>query len=308
MKKFFAIIVVASMAACVRQAAIEPRPLPEGPSIGFGGGVAENPVSPIQPGNDGAPDHDLSGIQVLRGAVDGPTPNFPVSQRLATATMTRGSTRMTLSPKQYFGTDHLDAHFTAYYPAPDSRSGGVMSYTIDGTQDIMAAAPQTTVYARGGATVDFRFDHLLSWLQLKVVAANDATVGEFGKLTEATIKGIPTQLELTLDAAGNATLAKKTGSDTEEMNFVGANGIDFTTQGVTAPNNIMVFPDNSDVTHITIGFEKRAAREYAIEGLDLRAGEKNVITATVTAYAITFTVSAEAWKDGGTTIIPVGGK
>lgn len=306
MKKFFAIIIVALMAACVRQAAIEPRPVPEGPSIGFGGGVADNTTSPIHPDNGGAPDTDLTGIQVLRGKTDGPLPDFPASLNLATATMTAGSTAMKLTPRQYFGKDHLDARFTAFYPEHESRSGGVFSYTIDGTQDIMAAKPVTAIYARGGATINFRFDHLLTWLQLKVVAANDATAVAFGRLTEAKLNTVPTQLELTLDADGNATLAKKTGSETTDLNFIEAAGMALNTAGMTAPNDLMIFPDNGDVTHIRLGFENRAPRDYPISGLNLIKGQKNVLTATVTAYAITFKVSVEPWKQGETIIIPVG--
>ena len=240
---------------------------------------------------------DVSGIQVIRGN-DGLLANAGFNTRAisATAALTAGSDSMAISPLQYYNTHHDDCHFIAFYPAPSEYTGAIASYTIDGSQDIMAAPAQTARFTLNN-NIAFNFIHLLARIELKVIAADDIYATNYGNLTSALVT-VPNQLELSVSADGNTILSKKPSSTNLILDF-GTLSLD--TMDTTTSSGYMVYPDASDIATINLAFTNRPAQDYAIENLTLEAGKISVIVATVSASEINFAITLKQWQAGNGT-------
>lgn len=239
------------------------------------------------------PQQAMNNIQVIRGADGAVCQGFATAAIASSASIAARSNAMELVTPQYFSDFVSNAHFVAFYPKPDTYVSGKASWTIDGTQDIMATAPVTAPYAKAGATVGFNFTHRLAQIRLKLIADDQASVDAYGKLISSTIE-VPTELELTIADNGNASLGKKTNSARATLDF---GEINLNTTGVTSQQALLVYPDATDLTQITLQFEKRAAATFPITNLTLAPGYRTLITATVRGLAINFDVIAlQPWN------------
>ena len=262
--------------------------------IHFGAAVWVNTRKPVESDENDLPLKDVYDIQILRGA-DGSTPGFDRQNNVsATANLLKGELRMAVEPIQTFNARHEDAHFMAFYPKPINFTAGLATYNIDGSQDIMTALPQTAVY-HSARTINFTFNHQLVWIELRIIAKDEATVNSYGKLIEASVT-VPNQLELTIASDGTAQLGKKENSRTTTLQFT--TPIELSAEGQTSDDRFMIYPDANDLTHINLTFEKKKPKAYEIYGLELIAGKKTIIEARVNAQTVEFTVDVMDWEPG----------
>lgn len=238
------------------------------------------------------PQQDMDDIQVIRGT-DGSTRDGFITPNIAsTASVAAGSGTMNLTTLQFFDEYKNDAHFMAFYPQPDSYQAGKASWTINGTQDIMVANPVTGSY-QGTRNVTFEFEHCLAQVVLKLVAEDDKVANLYGNLLSAKIN-VDTQLDLNIANNGAATLSSLPGSDNISFKF---DNMVLKTDTTTS-QGLMIYPDATGLTAITLEFENRKAKSYPISGATLQAGYKTVIAATVKGQAVLFdAISLVPWTD-----------
>lgn len=265
---------------------------PVGSEIVFHSGIVVTRAVIDSDEND-IPQQAMNDIQVIRGTDGAVRQGFASAAIASSASIVARSNVMELATPQYFNDFVNDAHFVAFYPKADVYVAGKASWTIDGTQDIMATAPVTAPYAKNGATVGFGFTHRLAQVRLKVIAADQASADAYGKLLSATVK-VPSELELTIADDGNASLGKKAGSALATLDF-GEMNLD--TTGVTSQQGLLVYPDMTDLTRITLTFEKMNTATYPITNLTLTPGYRTLITATVNRLAVHFDViTLQPWS------------
>lgn len=253
--------------------------------IVFSSGIVTTRAAIDSDEND-IPQQAMNNIQLIRGTDGSSRQGFATAGVASSASIAAGSGYMDLATPQYFNDFTSNAHFFAFYPEPDSYGSGKASWAIDGTQDIMITAPVTAPNTKGGVTVGFEFTHCLAQVCLKLVAADQPSVDSYGKLLSATIQ-VPSELELAIADNGVATLGKKSGSAKANLNF---GGMDLKVAGVTSKQGLLVYPDATDLTAITLEFEKRSATTFPIENLVLTPGYKTLIVATVKGQAINFNI------------------
>lgn len=240
------------------------------------------------------PQQDMDDIQVIRGTDGGTQEGFNAATTIASsASVAKGTGTMVLAERQYFDTDRKNAHFMAFYPKHTDYVPGLVSWTIDGTKDIMVTKPVTAVY-QGGREVTFAFEHQLAQVVLKLVAENKQVADLYGNLKSATIN-VPTQLQMTISNDGETTLTEITDPvNKADLNF-GAMELKTDT---TTSQGLMIYPDATGLTAITLEFENRKAKSYPISGATLQAGYKTVIAATVKGQAVLFdAISLVPWTD-----------
>lgn len=237
------------------------------------------------------PQQDMDDIQVIRGTDGGTQEGFNAATTIASsASVVAGTGTMVLAERQYFDTDRNNAHFMAYYPKHTNYALGLVSWTIDGTQDIMVTKPVTAVY-QGGREVTFAFEHQLAQVVLKLVAENKQVADLYGNLKSATIN-VPTQLQMTISNDGETTITDPVNK--ADLNF---GAMELKTDTVTS-QGLMIYPDAAGLTAITLEFENRKPKSYAIDGATLQAGYKTVIAATVKGQAVLFdAISLAPWTD-----------
>lgn len=283
-------IVFFLMAAC---SAEQVEVAPAGNEIIFSSGIVMTRGAIDSDVND-FPKQAMEDIQLIRGA-DGVSPaGFTTAGIASSALIKAGSGSMELATPQFFKDFVSNAHFLAFYPKHDTYTGGKASWTIDGTQDIMVTAPVTAIYNRNGAVANFRFEHRLAQVILKLVADDQAASDLYGDLLSATIE-VPTELELAIADDGSAVLDTLDNSNRAHLHF---GAMELKTDTVTS-NGLLVFPDNvnpSYLSHITLEFENRSATRFPVNNLILTAGYRTLIIATVKAHAVNFNVVAlEEW-------------
>lgn len=284
------ILLTAALAGC----GTSPVGLDEAATSGritFGLGIVSS-RGPIESGVDGIPQQDMSEIWILRGTDGASASGFAGSAPATTASLSAGATTLVTADKQYFGDPGKDAHFMAFYPAPESFAPGRAEWTLDGSQDIMATRPAVATYNRNGSAVALRFDHLLARLDLKIIASDEGSASAYGDLAAASVT-VPSRVALTIADDGTATLAKTGESDVATLQF---GPLALTTEGTVTDLGLMVFPASGDLQRITLRFDNRPAESYALSGVQLRAGYKTLIVVTVTGYGIGFDISVEPWK------------
>lgn len=238
------------------------------------------------------PQQDMVGIQVIRGTDGSTQVGFVTSTIASTASVEEGTGTMLLVTRQYFDEFNNNAHFMAFYPEPNIYEAGKASWIIDGTQDIMVTEPVTANY-QGTRNITFEFEHLLAQVVLKLVAEDDKVADLYGNLLSAKIN-VDTQLDLNITNNGAATLSNLSGSDNISFKF---DNMVLKTDTTTS-HGLMIYPDATGLTAITLEFENRIAKSYPINGATLEAGKKTVIVATVKGQAILFdAISLEPWTD-----------
>lgn len=292
---------VTLLAGCTASDPFTPTPPRAGEiSLGTSGVISR---APVESDGSNVPLQDMNGIQVIRG-IDGPSATgFTTAPVASTARIAANTTTMALTTRQYFQNYNTDAHFMAFYPAPDGFASGVALWTLDGTRDIMVTAPAKAAYNVHGTSVNLSFNHLLARVDIKLVAADDATAELYGKLKKAVIT-VPSEVELTLADNGTATFAKKPSSTaTATLDF---GEVPLTTDGVTTNSGFMIFPEAADLSQISLQFENpnHSETSYPLSNVTLQAGHKTLIVITVTGQQIDLTVSVEPWKpvnEGGGT-------
>lgn len=239
------------------------------------------------------PQQPMDDIQVIRGT-DGSTQEGFIAAIASSASVAKGTGKMILDERQYFDESQNNAHFMAFYPKHTNYTPGAVSWKIDGTQDIMVTKPVTAVY-QGGHEVAFAFEHQLVQVVLKLVAEDKQVADLYGNLKSATIN-VSTLLQMTISDDGGTTELREI---TDPVNKADLNfgAMELKTDTVTS-QGLMIYPDATGLTAITLEFENRKAKSYPINGATLEAGYKTVIVATVKGQTVLFdAISLVPWTD-----------
>lgn len=153
--------------------------------------------------------------------VSGEYPAYGTTEFTATRAAGTGAQALSFNPKQYYvfpPNDDQHTKMVGWYPAATTFSGGVVSWTIDGSQDVMTA-PMCEGSSRN-PVMAFAFGHRLAQLQFYPYAEDAAASAAWGKVTaiavekqSATLTFTPASDEATgavvaTDAAGNDFTAK----------------------------------------------------------------------------------------------------
>lgn len=112
-----------------------------------------------------------------------------------------GAQTLTFTPAQYYLATRKASKLTGWYPAATSFTGGVVSWTLDGSQDVMTAP------AREGsltsAKMAFTFGHRLTQLQFCPYAENAEAQAAWGNITAIAVTSQPNTCTYTLSANGS---------------------------------------------------------------------------------------------------------
>ncbi|WP_099291511.1 MULTISPECIES: fimbrillin family protein [unclassified Butyricimonas] len=293
-KMIFSLLAIAAMTSCTTTS--EDEIDPNAPvEINFGAGINMMSRAIIESNDAGLVTNAITGIQILRGA-DGATPKFnEVASVTTTGDLQTNGTFTNITTAQYFKSPTEAANFIAYYPAGETLEAGKVSYTIDGTTDIIIADAVKLPFSTTDKTVNFLFKHKLARLKLVVKAATSEAATFYGNLTAAKIN-VPTALDMTFDEAGVSTLdanATPVNADLDFGQVTLATG-----DGVSPTADLMLLP--ATLTKINLTFEHVAAKNYTINNLSLVAGNITTLTITVNEIGVEFTSAVSKWETGGT--------
>ncbi len=289
MKKIIlATVALIVFAGCVKDLPYEDIPIP----IQFNAGLsAVNTRAPLSNLNS------LSGIQVLR-APDGESADFSGATSVTITASTDAGGDVTVTPAQYYNaTPTLKAWFLSFYPAGAMGTGKV-SWTIDGTQDIIATGSVDAGSKSSPNAVDLGFGHKLSQIQFEVIAASEAAQTYWGTLTSISVSSV-TEIELTfpstLGSTGSASALPTTG-------FTSPLTIPFSEPAASA-GNVIIYPVETlgevKVLTSTMGGVAQTASISLTAGAV--AGSAHLITITFGEQgAISFTASLTPWATGAT--------
>lgn len=183
---------------------------------------------------------------------------------------------ITFSPTQYYLSGDLKTRMAGWYPggakAPGGGEGyydaaaGTVSWTIDGSQDILLAE------AREGTASEpmdvFRFTHALTQLQFHCYAATEASAQKWGTVTRIEVRGQRTLCtydlsaermsfggaEQTLTVPGEAPLPLPVGDKAQALLF----GEPMMVHPRTEPEQLQIMLHTSDEGPVTAIIPKRA--------------------------------------------------
>lgn len=306
MKKIVVTYLIFALMGCSVSTDEADHGINSGSEIRFATGMTTTAITrnPIISNGDGVVDVDIDGVQVLRD--DNPSPFASgITARTATGKIIANSgsniNQMTLVPNQYFQLDHSDAHFMAYYPAGSSPAAGVVNYTIDGTQDIITSNQETAVFQTKNE-VNFKFDHQLTQVILQVKILNDEEAAVFGSLNKASIN-VPTNLKLSI--VGDQFKLEKASETKTALSFL-PDGQPVELHGGATPqviDTLMIYPETFN--QMVLEFTNKPEQVYNLEWDNLSntllPGTTNIITITLRAFEIRFSVSVAPWGSGNGT-------
>lgn len=270
-------------------------------AIRFATGMAPTITSrsAIMPGNSGLITEDVAGVQLLRD--DNLTPftsgiTASVTEATIKAEYEDNKNLMSLNDNQYFKLDHSDAHFMAYYPAGSAPSGGIVNYSIDGSQDIITSNLETAKFINK-REISFLFSHQLTLVRLQVKAENDSEAAAFGSLTKASIK-VPNQLKLSIDAS--EFKLEKSSNTLKELSFLTNHQEVELKKGPLLIGELMIYPEQFN--EITLAFTHKPVESFTLNWDSapnlLKPGMINTITIDLKAFEIQFNASVAPWEAG----------
>lgn len=205
---------------------------------------------------------------------------------------------------KFYPVDGSAVNFVGYAPSGGTLSAGSVSFTIDGTDDVMYAgvASGTKVQAIAGTHPNLVFEHMLTQLQFQVVAEDVAgvpAVAAWGDVTKIEVLSQPNTIALAL-ASGTAT-ASGTAVFT---GFSGTQALTTTLTGVG--NGTMIFPVNAATLSLKV-YTVNCPEGQQVDLLSKTfvAGSAYKVNLTFKATAIVLTATVTPWADGGSTGIDV---
>lgn len=306
MKKIVVTYLVCALIGCSSNTDEFDHGIDAGTEIRFATGMTPSIVtrSPIISNGSGVvEDVDIAGVQVLRD--DSPSPfasGITAPAAIGTIKASSGSTKnqMILEQKQYFKLDHSDAYFMAYYPAGSTSAAGVVNYTINGTQDIIASNQEKAIFQTKNE-VDFKFEHQLTQVILLVTIESEAEAAVFGHLKKASIN-VPTSLKLSI--VNDEFKLEKASSTKTDLSFL-PNGqpVKLQESDKREIGRLMIFPETFD--KITLEFTNKPEQVYNLQWDNiagtLLAGRTNIINIDLKGLEIRFSVSVAPWGVGNGT-------
>lgn len=199
---------------------------------------------------------------------------------------------MTLTPAQYYPIDGSTIYMTGFAPAATVTAGSV-DYTIIGDEDIMVTNQLSGTKATANV-LSFTFNHLLTQLKFKVVAAdNSFPSGVTVKQISVTNTQTSAALNLndgTLDFSGGANDLTAFSDGNYAINMT----------GVTANELLMVEPGTAQILLDVVVDDNGTARTYTgvVVTLATVKGSSHLITLTFKTTAVTANATVAPWETG----------
>lgn len=211
--------------------------------------------------------------------------------------------------KLYYPTgENEKAHLVGYYlgNSISTNTNNILSFTIDGTQDIMATDGASA--SKTEAFKSFTFKHLLT--QIDIVLKGDAAAqAAFGKIKKVAIKSIPTALKLTLAETPTIQSTSNDGSVDVYNDNTGSDLSTNTTDEIIG-NTVMVYnggtsPLGTVANKLTLEITSEKGGTAGVSTVDvttinkgLEQGNKHVITLNFKEKIIVSATIA-AWGTNG---------
>lgn len=205
--------------------------------------------------------------------------------------------------KQYYPADGSSITMRGFAPQTTNITNNIVSYTIDGTMDIMVTEEVEAAKPTTGSTntpKPLAFNHRLTQLQIKVRAQDKAAIDAWGKITNITINAVTT-LELNL---GTGELkAKATSPTSDDLRLE-----DFPTEGkeltvvdeasAVLAGSVMVLPSKT-AYKLKITTEKNSTpKEIEITPAETAESHTHAVTLTFKGTEILATATAGPWTAG----------
>lgn len=201
---------------------------------------------------------------------------------------------------QYYPANGSTIYMKGYSPKA-TAANGIVNYTIDGTKDIMVTS-EINASRTDKTAKKLEFSHLLTQLQIKVIAADEEAAKAWGAITAIEVIDAETSLDLTL---ANGNLAVATTNPVKknvpvEYNF--ATALPLPNKTATVPEtavpagNVMILPSSTNYK-LLIKTENNTAGFTAGTSVDLTEASKAYeITLTFNASKIDVTATAGKWE------------
>ena len=198
-----------------------------------------------------------------------------------------GGTALTFDPVQYYLTNGLKTRIIGWYPGGATAAGGAkgfydasagkVSWTIDGGQDILLAAPR-----EGSKTAEmpvFEFRHALAQLQFSFYAESETALVQWGKIRGVAVRGQRAAAAFT-PAAATVDNPKVTFTGDATETFAAANFAEMTapvgteTDAVGAGGPVMIEPQETPCRlTVEVTTEKRGVQTAVVSGRAYAAGQ-----------------------------------
>ena len=195
---------------------------------------------------------------------------------------------LTFDPVQYYLTDGLKTRMAGWYPGGATASGdasgkgyydaaaGTVTWTIDGGQDILLAAPR-----QGSKTAKmpvFEFRHALAQLQFSFYAESEAALEQWGKIQGVAVRGQRAAAAFTLAGATDDNLKVTFTGDATET-FAAANFTELTARAgkdnaVGGGDPVMIAPQETPCRlTVEVMTERQGVQTAVVSARAYAAGE-----------------------------------
>ena len=212
-----------------------------------------------------------------------------------------GGTALTFDPVQYYLTNGLKTRIIGWYPGGATAAGGAkgfydasagkVSWTIDGGQDILLAAPR-----EGSKTVEmpvFEFRHALAQLQFSFYAESETALVQWGKIRGVAVRGQRAAAAFT-PAAATVDNPKVTFTGDATETFAAANFAEMTapvgteTDAVGAGGPVMIEPQETACRlTVEVTTEKRGVQTAVVAARAYAAGQAVKICIRLAEHFVT---------------------
>lgn len=242
----------------------------------------------IESDADGKLAAELIGVQFIR--VDGATVDWTTATP-ASFTGNIGTDGKITEFEQYYPTNGDDVNIVGYYPAATSIAAGKLSMEIDGSNDVIYAAPVSGNKTAENPTLAMAFNHKLT--QFKFIVKIDGTsVTEDVTGVNVTVNNVNTTFDMAI-ADGTTT---NFGAPVKNIKAV-----DNAITSETANAGIMIQPGLSSLS-ITIAANKYTENTIDIESQEtdkkFHEGKVYTITLVLSKKAVTASATVGQWIDG----------
>lgn len=295
MSSMLAIAAMASMISCSTEDILdEGGQIDNGPvEIKLNAGVNEiTTKAAIKPG-------DAFTAQVVAIKNDGTYADAPLwgNDTKGNIEVAETSGDVTFKTAQYYPADGSIIKMKGFAPQETNIANGIVSYTITGAEDIMVS-DEITASKTDKTDKILAFKHLLTQLQIEVVAADEGAATAWGTITDITINAA-TKLDLDLSAGTiGANASTPINADLKLEGFQ-EHTLTFTADAAAKQvGTVMVLPSTTAYKLKITTDTKTTPQEITITPATTEASKAHVITLTFKGTQILATATAGEWTSG----------
>ena len=202
-----ALALAAVLAGCSKSETALPEPPQERVPIHLTsvvrGGVESETKAPVEGGTAETPATTLYFVRAVQDATTGVDGAWVASALPASRAKAVGNTPtlLTFTATQYYLSSGKKTKLTGWYPAATSFTGGVVSWTLTGAEDVMTCPAAEGSKATDDPIGNMAFAHRLSQLQFYVYTEDAEFATLWGKVKKVTVKGQQKTCSYTLGAS-----------------------------------------------------------------------------------------------------------